>query len=180
MPNSLEKCELCREGGYWEKATETCYEYLEETKVENCYEYSGLVAGFCDVCKSKDKVPLMPATDFKSCIPIPPLVVPAGPQIILAQDPADYADCNLIGREQTDGDVLKCYTCQEGFYKIDGKCTGQATGDFMGCLEGDATICHSCNVVDGYVMRTPSGKCEKHAGILSGLVILITMLVFKF
>jgi len=123
----------------------------------------------------------MPATDFKSCINIPEPQTYI-PMRILANDPADYVNCNLIGREQATSpvDKIRCYTCQEGFYKIDGKCTGLAAGDFTGCLEGDDKICNNCNTVDGYVMRTPYGICEKHAEILSGLVILITMLVFKF
>ena len=181
---SLSMCELCRDGGYWEASSETCYEYLEETKVENCVEYTGDVAGICSTCKGG----LIPSADRKSCITIPPLVVPEPDRILevapasAAQppvDPAKYVNCDLIGVWITDATVVPCYTCKEGFYKIDGMCTGVAAGDFTGCHEGDTSICYACNTVAGYVMRTPYGKCQMNAGILSSVVAMIALLVFK-
>lgn len=169
IADSLESCELCKEGGYWEKASKTCYEYLETTKVENCHEYSGLIAGLCHVCKGG----LVPAQDYKSCVAIPAFV--AG-----AIDPANYVNCDLIGRKYDMADAKTiCYTCKTGFAKYDGKCIAVATGDYMGCLEGDEKNCYACNTIAGYVMRTPSGKCEMHAGILSSIALMIILLVFK-
>ena len=184
VADALGTCELCREGGYWELSSKTCYEYLEETKVENCVEYTGDVAGMCSTCKGG----LIPSADRKTCITIPPLVpvnfrILADPAPLSAAqppvDPANYVNCDLVGVWIDDASVVPCYTCKEGFYKINGKCTGVVAGDLTGCLEGDATLCFACNTVAGYVMRTPYGKCQMNSGILSSVVAMIALLVFK-
>ena len=174
IPDTPESCELCQDGGYWEKSSKSCYQYNETAKVEKCHEYSGEVAGICHVCKEG----LVPAQDFRSCVTIPPLVAN---RRILQVDPANYVNCDLIGREYAKADAETiCYTCKEGFYKIDGKCTGVVTEALKGCLNGDATTCFECDTVKGYVMRTPSGKCEMYSGILSTLATMIALLVINF
>jgi hypothetical protein len=168
-PLSTETCELCYDGGYWDKATQTCAQYMEEKKVENCWEHSGDIAGLCSTCKGG----LAPSEDHKTCGPAP----------------TGFENCELIGLEWGNPDATYvCYTCKEKFYKDNSKavltdgsimkdmCTGVAKeGIHEGCLEGTAELCTRCHTIGNYTMNTPTGKCVLSSGILSSLVIMLAM-----
>lgn len=155
-----DKCRICQKGKYFNTLTQRCEQYTG-AEVADCFNLLGSEQSqACFVCMNGKK-PNVPGSYIDRRI--------LTPNFDCSED-SGIENCELVYLDLSDNNSVKCLSCKEDKYMVDGACLGNATGDLKGCHTGSLTKCQVCNSFNDYIMYLP-GKCAKKSEVTEEFLI---------